>query len=486
MIYLLGLVCLSYLAYLVVSSIRIIYFHPLRHIPGPKLWIAFPIVRNYKIIKGELDIEIRRYHGIYGEVVRLGPNDVSFITAQAWKDIYGHANRLPKATLGFSKTPDILRSDDADHARFRKALSHGFSARGMQAMEPSIVSYVDTLIERLKGFAEAQVPVDMVKWYNLATFDIIGDLAFGESFGGLRSSEYHYYVSMLFDSVKLIAFTRFRMNYPLTFKIFSPFLSTRFMEARKGQLGHARETVQRRIHSPHPRHDFMESMLRHRGDKDGLSDAELESNATVLIFAGSETTATLLSGVTYWLLRNPTSLETATREVRTTMKNESDITFQNISTQLPYLLACLDEALRMYPPVPTGLQRAVPSPMTVSGVHIPQDTRVFVHQSAAYRSALNFHQPESFIPERWLPEAKENPQSPFYNDNREAFQPFSVGPRNCIGRNLAYSEMRLILARVLWNFDIELCQESYDWNQQRSYVLWEKPELMCRVKARNR
>ena len=108
-------------------------------------------------------------------------------------------------------------------------------------------------------------------------------------------------------------------------------------------------------------------------------------------------------------------------------------------------------------------------------------TKVAVHQTAAYWSASNFHEPKSYIPERWLPEASTDPSSPFYNDNRAVLQPFSVGPRNCIGRNLAYNEMWLILARVLWNFDLEQCAESQKWNEQKSYVLWEKPALMCKL-----
>lgn len=74
--------------------------------------------------------------------------------------------------------------------------------------------------------------------------------------------------------------------------------------------------------------------------------------------------------------------------------------------------------------------------------------------------------------------------SPFYNDNRDVLQPFSIGPRNCIGRNLANNEMRVILARVLWNFDLELCAESSEWEKQRSFLLWEKRPLMCVVKRK--
>lgn len=99
-------------------------------------------------------------------------------------------------------------------------------------------------------------------------------------------------------------------------------------------------------------------------------------------------------------------------------------------------------------------------------------------------SPTNFYDPDHFIPERWLPEAKNNPSSPFFSDNRDVLQPFSTGPRNCIGKNLAYAEMRVILARVLWNFDLQLCEESLDWKDQETYALWNKRPLMCKLVRR--
>lgn len=81
-------------------------------------------------------------------------------------------------------------------------------------------------------------------------------------------------------------------------------------------------------------------------------------------------------------------------------------------------------------------------------------------------------QPEEFIPERWTGDKR------FQNDQFDAMQPFSVGPRNCIGRNLAYAEMRLILARLLLDFDLTLAEDSRDWlASQKCYSLWDKPSL---------
>lgn len=135
-------------------------------------------------------------------------------------------------------------------------------------------------------------------------------------------------------------------------------------------------------------------------------------------------------------------------EVRSAFTSESDINFVE-ANKLKYMLACLDEAMRMYPPVPGTFPRDVPiGGDQIGDTFIPENAIVGVTQFATYHSADNFYLPDEFIPERWLDDER------FVNDNKAAFQPFSVGPRNCVGRNLAYFEMRLVLARVLYNFDL--------------------------------
>jgi cytochrome P450 len=288
---------------------------------------------------------------------------------------------------------------------------------------------------------------------------------------------------MIFSSIKIFAFLRMVDSYPLIGKLLPMIIPKHLSEQRDAHRAYTKSFVMKRINNTDQigRGDFMDSMLKHRGEKDGLTEGELVTNSEVLVVAGSETTATLLAGVTYLLLRTPQAMQKVKTEVRQAFDSEDHIDFVNATAKLPYMLACLNEALRMYPPVPTGLQRITQDPSTeISGVRIPAGCYVSVHQSAAYRSSRNFHQPMTFAPERWLPDAPVQ----FANDNREAFQPFSVGPRNCIGRNLAYNEMRLILARVLWSFDLKLCEASNGWHRQKAYVLWEKPPLMCKLKQR--
>jgi cytochrome P450 len=112
----------------------------------------------------------------------------------------------------------------------------------------------------------------------------------------------------------------------------------------------------------------------------------------------------------------------------------------------------------------------------ISGQFVPGNTIVSVSQWSANYASSHFRDPYQFIPERWLVDRK------YKDDKRKVVQPFSVGPRNCIGLNLAYAEMKVILARILWNFDIALCEESRDWmDRLKVYTLWMKEPMMVKL-----
>ena len=96
-------------------------------------------------------------------------------------------------------------------------------------------------------------------------------------------------------------------------------------------------------------------------------------NATVLLLAGSETTATALSGATYLLLSNLQSLKKLQQEIRTSFDSADKITITSVS-QLPYIDAVLKETLRMYPPLTSGLVRVVPlGGAEIGGHHVPEN-----------------------------------------------------------------------------------------------------------------
>ncbi|KHN94126.1 cytochrome P450 ClCP1 [Metarhizium album ARSEF 1941] len=443
-----------------------------------------PYLRS--LLSGKHHVTVFQLHKKYGPIVRIAPNELAFSDAEAWRDIMGHKNNaeeFPKYRPLYRPgravlTPqDIIYSGRDEHAALRRQLSHGFSDKAMRAQEPRILQFVDLLIKRLHQWNNnGKSPIRMDSWYNFTTFDIIGDLAFGDSFNCLESSDYHEWVKCIFELSRLGVYFQVEDYYPLMKRIVNRMLPNRALERQSFHNTVNKAKLQKRIEGG-DRDDLIEGLLKKK-DEWNLSMEQLESNSTLLVIAGSETTATVLSGVTYLLASNPHTLERLTDEVRSTFDSEDEITIESAS-RLRYMLACLDETLRIYPPVATSLPRITPEKGgIVAGTFFPRGTVVGVHHWAVYHMEEHFKDPFNFHPERFLGDPK------FANDNRKILQPFHVGPRNCIGRNLAYAEMRLILARVVYNFDMKLASESSGWLNQRAFTLWEKNPLMVYLTPR--
>ncbi|OBT62545.1 hypothetical protein VE03_07403 [Pseudogymnoascus sp. 23342-1-I1] len=470
-----GALAISTIFYISYHIIYNIYFHPLASYPGPKSHAATRLTYVFYNLAGRLPYRCHQLHTTYGDVVRIAPDELSFTNPTAWKDIYGHRQGhalMPKDMAFYNRPPsgvdNLITANRADHTRYRRLVSHAFSDKALREQEPLIKGYIDLLIQRLHEHA-ASGPLDMVAWYNWTTFDLIGDLAFGESFGCLENCTYHPWISMLFTSIKAGVFLSTLRRYGMAWMM-ALVVPKGLVKSRTEHLQLTEGKVMTRLEQGTSRPDFMSHILRHNDEK-GMKVPEIIVNSSLLIVAGSETTATLLSGATYHLLKNPRVMEKLKREIRETFKEEKDIDVAGVNG-LEYMLAVLDEAMRMYPPVPAGLPRNVPGDGDVINDRwVPGGTSVSVNQWSTYRSEANFKEPNSFIPERFLDDPR------FASDNKQALQPFSFGPRNCIARKLAYVEMRLILAQVLWNFDMELATKSENWADQKIFMLWQKESL---------
>lgn len=135
---------------------------------------------------------------------------------------------------------------------------------------------------------------------------------------------------------------------------------------------------------------------------------------------------------------------------------------------------------------PVGLPRVVPpGGGTVSGYSLPEGIFVNVHPLTLSLSPKHFHNPQTFYPERWLPH--KDPNSPYRKDNVEAVQAFGVGPRSCIGKPLALAELRLVLARLVWNFDLEEVDSvagKLRWDEQKIFTVVERQPFEVRLRQR--
>jgi cytochrome P450 len=363
------------------------------------------------ILSGRYPQKTKALHQQYGDVVRIAPDELSFTNGEAWKPIYGtrtgHSQK-PKDYRFYAPTfggnPSIIVSNDADHSRFRRLLSHAFSDSSLRGQEPIIKNYVDLLMQRLhENILDGKNAVDMVAWYNFTTFDIIGDLAFGESFDCLKNSEYHPWISILFSSLKYAAYTNVARRLPGS-KYLVPLITPKKIVSRRNtHLALTEEKVKGRITKSNERPDFFGNILKHNNTEKGFSFPELITNGSTLIIAGSETTATLLSGVTYLLLRNPLVLAKLQDEIRSAFTKEEEITLESCN-KLEYCLAVLTETLRMYPPVAVGLPRIVDAQGDmIAGNWVPGGVSTGFASQRVEELYLHFHFRLSFPSHSFLP-----------------------------------------------------------------------------------
>ncbi|CAI6100760.1 unnamed protein product [Clonostachys chloroleuca] len=466
--------------YIIANVIHEFFLHPLRKYPGPLLSRFTRVPYWIANLTGNQVHHMHQLHSRYGPIVRYGPNDMSYTDSQAWKDIYGHKKDKqdnPKDRR-FYPQPDsgvhsLITASKEDHARVRRMFALAFSDRGLKQQEPLFQKYADLMVSKLREFSATEQ--DLVKILNFTTFDIMAELTFGEPLGLLEGSKYSPWVANIFQAIKAGPVVQMGHYYPLLGYFLKFLAPKKLQEMRRSHAQHTISRVDHRLARGSTQPDLWNLVVTDEGEKK-LSLQEMYNNADVFMLAGTETTATLLSGLTFYLLTHPEKMRILVEEIRGGFNSAEEMLFDRL-TGLKYLHACIQEGLRMYPPVPSSLLRVAPDQGTIiCDGFVPSGTSISVHHTATYRSPKNFRNPNDFVPERWLG-AEE-----YADDLREALQPFHLGPRNCLGQNMAWHEMRLLLAQLLYNFDIELCEESKGWSDQKVFVLWEKKPLLCKLK----
>lgn len=186
--------------------------------------------------------------------MRVSPNQVSFDSAKSWKDIYGHVGGrkvfLKSDFYDSDGRPKSVVSsrDPTEHGAMRKLLSNAFSAKALAEQESIVHSYVDLFIKQIGKHATGKEEgEEMVKWYNWCTFDIIGDLAFGDPFGCLEAGVPHFWVSTILDAVRsgtyYAALIKYFGNSKFSMALKSLIIPQGLLKQRERHLGYSKDKL---------------------------------------------------------------------------------------------------------------------------------------------------------------------------------------------------------------------------------------------------
>ncbi|KAJ2897239.1 FAD linked oxidase domain containing protein [Zalerion maritima] len=459
-------ILLSLLFLLFVQVVRRTLLTPLRSIPGPflakisSLWL---VSQCRRVRRSEAVIQ---QHRKYGDFVRIAPNHISIASPQALKEIYGHKTGFIKGPFydAFLQGEPVLfnmRNQPA-HQRRRKHFNPAFSPSNLKAFEPEVTKSVMKLKECLFRVADCvDSSLDFSRHgkfpagSNFLAFDVIADYAFGQTFGFLEKEKDYLNLISTVDSrgevLNALGHVSPWLRPAMKYNVFDQFWHNG-LRATGNLEAIGRQAYFRRKSQQNPRKDLL-SFLFNSKDPDTnqkLPEELIIAESISFIVGGSDTTSTSMTHFIDFVSRDPGLQKRLQEEMDAAFPEVSDewVADFAVAEKLPILLATFRETMRIRPTSATGLERITPPEgKVVAGRLIPGGTMVSVTTRSIFSDPRIFKNPEAFDVDRWL--------QPDSGAMLEYFNPFSLGPRSCIGRNFAWTEVIKTLATLLRTFEFK-------------------------------
>ena len=341
--------------------------------------------------------------------------------------------------------------------RQRRMVMAGFDPAHVKRYFPALQTVAQRLVGRWHKAARANAAIELQPDLMRYTVDTIAGLAFGAAVNTLESDG--DVIQQHLDQIFPALFKR--ILSPLPTWRFVPSAANRKLErsiaevnlAVIGFVAQARERMQAdpSLHE-NPR-NLLEAMIAAADVPDsGIDDQQVAGNVLTMLLAGEDTTADTIAWMIHLLWRNPRALARAAGEVRWVVRDVNNPTFEEIA-KLDYVEACAHETLRLKPVAPI-LPLETLREMTIGDVRVPAG--IIVSSLTRRDSVSDSHlaRAATFNPERWL---SANAESAAQNASsaKRVSMPFGAGPRICPGRYLALLEMKMAMAVLLGNFDID-------------------------------
>jgi benzoate 4-monooxygenase len=369
--------------------------------------------------------------------------------------------------------------DRAEHTRKRKTISHTFSTKSISQFETYMHANLSTFVsqwDRLSSAATSggYAKLDCLHWFNYLAFDIIGDLAFGAPFGMLEKGQDIAEIRKTPDAPPSYAPAVEVLNRrgevsgtlgvlpslkPYAKYLPDPFFS-KGLAAVENLAGIAVARVSARLDSEKQDEGRVDLLARLMEGKDEagnkLGRAELTAEALTQLIAGSDTTSNTSCALLYWVVRTPGVLEKLQKELDEAIPSGTTIPKFETVKDLPYMHNVIQETLRIHSTSSLGLPRVVPPGpgITIHSHHFPAGTVLSVPAYTIHHSTKIWGpDADEFAPDRW---------DRLTEEQKNAFIPFSYGPRSCVGRNVAEMELTLIVATTFRRYAFDLYQEVLD------------------------
>ncbi|KAI0117975.1 isotrichodermin C-15 hydroxylase [Nemania sp. FL0031] len=476
--------------YASLRCIYLLYFHPISRYPGPRLAAVSNLWYAYHWFTGKYPWAIARALDKYGDVVRIAPNELVFVTPRAASDIYAsHTKNLEHFTktdffiFGLEDNGLNWEMDPVKHRNDSKQLSPAFSLKSIRSKEQIVHQYIDDFVQKLKTHGPKPEGIDLKTWADWLAMDISAYLAYSREMNNMRDMKTAPFLDQLwvvnFFVMANQVFKRFPFLSLLKFFCIPPSAIASFPKLERINREELEVRIKNRGKKEHL--DHFEQLLPVDAPLPSKKEEKhIEVTIGHLMIAGYEPTSSQFQCTLMLSLLEPESLRWLVEEIRSEFKSYDEIIPEALAG-LPVLHAFLMESLRYTVLAGHGLPRVSPG-ATVDGNWVSKGVTVQFAHFAFTRNRRYFHESDKFRPQRWLPKDHPHWDPAFANDALQDFFPFSQGPRSCIGMTLAWRQTRLFVAKVLWSFDMEpVPGESMVFERDfKIYGMWEKPSFRAR------
>ncbi|GKZ76155.1 hypothetical protein AnigIFM56816_005130 [Aspergillus niger] len=392
----------------------------------------------------------------YGDFVRTGPREITIFHPSATALVYGSQSPCLKSSWYHqvsrhdNETSVVTARDPASHRLRRRAWDRGLGVKALAQYESRVNHKADVLVTQLRS--RVNQPLDISRWTIFYSFDVIGLTGFSEDFKQIETATEHYAIEGMHSQLFMLGLLSQIpwLTYPLN--AFQP-LSGGFglfkMYFVADVVGQFQKYEQFKVETPQ---DVISWLIKAQAENDRSApptSKALEEDSNVLILGGSDTTANTLACALYYMAANPAAYKTLQSQLEEICLNADRPTYAEIR-KASYLDAILKETMRLKPAVPSGQSRVTPPEgLQIGDVWIPGDVNVLVPQYAVQRDERFFPRATEFVPERWLE------GEGISSTDKQAYFPFQIGPRGCVGKEFAMMTMRIFLSRVAMSFDIQ-------------------------------
>ncbi|KAF3384403.1 Trichodiene oxygenase [Penicillium rolfsii] len=454
-----------------------LYVHPLAGFPGPKFAAAtFLYEFYYDVVKGGMYIwEIERMHEKYGPIVRINPRELHIKDPSYYDIIHAGSSRKrakdPKYAVAFGAPNSLVGTINHDHHRLRRSyLSNYFSKRSITRLTPSIHQKVDKLIHRFENAYHQSTVLNLHLEFGALAADVITHYCYGWSYGYLddpssaRSND-------LVDGVAGLM-TMFHINrfFPFLITVFlaMPRLIMRWIQPQMASLFEfkarlrqqaANTLMEKKNQHPdsHADETIFDALVSSRVPPHEKTLNRLEDESALLLGAGTETTARAIAMSMFHLIDNREMGLKLREELKTVLKTPQSKASWTDLEKLPYLTGAVNEGLRLSHGMTSRLARISPTePMVYKDWLIPPGTPVSQSNYFVHMDKNLFPEPEKFDPGKWV-------RVPEGGEHLSRFiVAFTKGSRQCLGINLAYSEIYMTLAHIVRRFDFAPFETTVD------------------------